>query len=163
MEIRFIVDNNVGKLGRWLRLIGYDTLLLRQKDDSQMIQTALIEGRAILTKDSQFIRRRLVVDGRLKAIHIKQDDPDRQVQEVVQILNLDYNFKPFSLCLECNQGLILRDKEEVQDRVPAHVFETQAQYTECPACHRIYWQGTHWQAMVKKLQALQATARENHA
>jgi len=163
MEIKFIADNNVGNLARWLRLIGYDTLLFKQKNDSQMIKTALSEDRVILTKDSQFMRRRLVIDGRLKAIHIKQDDPELQVQEVAQTLNLNYHFKPFSLCLECNQKLIARDKEEVQNRVPAHVFKTQTQYTECPACRRIYWQGTHWQAMVKKLQELQRRTGENHA
>jgi uncharacterized protein with PIN domain len=163
MEIKFIADNNVGKLARWLRLIGYDTVLFEKKDDSQMIKTALSEGRVILTRDGQFVRRRLVIDGRLKAIQIKHDDPVLQVQEVKQTLNLNYHFKPFSLCLECNQELIDRDKKEVQNRVPAHVFKTQAQYTECPACHRIYWRGTHWQAMVKKLQELQSRTGENQA
>ena len=161
MEVKFVVDNNVGKLARWLRLIGYDTLLFQKKNDSQMIKTALNEDRVVLTKDSQFIRRRLVTSGRLKAIHIKQDDPKIQVQEVVQALNLNYHFKPFSLCLECNQELIAREKEEVEKRVPTHVFETQTQYTECLTCHRIYWRGTHWQAMVKKLQELQKRAGEN--
>ena len=163
MEIKFIADNNVGKLARWLRLIGYDTLLFKQKNDSQMIKTALSEDRVVLTKDGQFMRRRLVIDGRLKAIQIKQDEPDLQVREVVQTLNLNYHFKPFSLCLECNQELIDRDKKEVQNRVPAHVLRTQTQYTECPACHRIYWRGTHWQAMVKKLQELQNRTGENQA
>jgi uncharacterized protein with PIN domain len=162
MGIKFIADNNVGKLARWLRLIGYDTLLFKQKNDSQMIKIALNEDRVVLTKDSQFMRRRLVTAGRLKAIYIKQDDPKLQVQEVVQTLNLNYRFKPFSLCLECNQVLIARDREEVQNRVPDHVLETQTQYTECPTCHRIYWQGTHWQAMVDKLQDLQRRAGENH-
>jgi len=163
MEVKFIADNNVGKLARWLRLIGYDTLLFKQKNDGQMIKTALSEDRVILTKDSQFMKRRLVTSSKLKAILIKRDDPKLQVQEVVQTLNLNYHFKPFSLCLECNQVLIARDKEELQNRVPAHVFETQTQYRECPSCHRIYWQGTHWQAMVKKLQDLQRRAGENHA
>jgi uncharacterized protein with PIN domain len=152
MEIKFIVDNNVGKLARWLRLMGYDTLLFKQKDDNQMIQTALSENRVVLTKDAQFMERRLVTNGILKAIHIKQDDPKLQVQEVVRTLNLNYHFKPLSLCLECNRMLIPRSKEEVQNLVPIHVLETQSQYTECPACHRIYWPGTHWRHMVKKLQ-----------
>jgi uncharacterized protein with PIN domain len=155
MEIKFIADNNVGKLARWLRLIGYDTLLFKQKDDGQMIKIALSENRVILTKDTQFMKRRLVTNGKLKTIHIRQDDPKLQVQELVETLNLNYHFKPFSLCLECNQELIARDKEEVQNLVPSHVFETQTQYTECPACHRIYWPGTHWQAMGTKLQDLQ--------
>jgi hypothetical protein len=155
MEFKFIADNNVGKLGRWLRLIGYDTLLFRQKHDSLMIRTALNEDRVILTRDSAFIRRRLVTSGKLRAILIRQDNSELQVQELVQALNLNYHFRPFSLCLECNQELISRDKDEVEKRVPSHVFETQTQYTECPACHRVYWRGTHWRAMVKKLQELQ--------
>jgi len=163
MEIRFIADNNVGKLARWLRLIGYDTLLFKEKDDGQMIERALSENRVILTKDSQFMKRRLVTNGTLKTINIKQDDPKLQVHEVVKTLNLNYHFKPFSLCLECNQVLIARGKEEVKNLIPAHVFETQTQYTECPTCHRVYWPGTHWQAMVKKLQDLQVGGGENHS
>ena len=163
MEIKFIADNNVGKLARWLRLIGYDTLLFKQKDDGQMIKIALSESRVILTKDTQFMKRRLVTNGKLKTIHIKQDDPKLQVQEVVKTLNLNYHFKPFSLCLECNRALIARDKEEVKNLVPAQVVETQTQYTECPACHSIYWPGTHWQAMVKKLQDLQGGGGGNQA
>jgi len=163
MEIRFIADNNVGKLARWLRLMGYDTVLLKQKDDGQMIKIALSEDRVILTKDSEFMKRRLVTSGKLKAIHIKQDDPKLQVQKVVEALNLNYHFKPFSLCLECNRALVARDKEEVKNLVPTHVFETRTQYTQCPACHRIYWLGTHWQAMVKKLQDLQGRGGRNHA
>jgi hypothetical protein len=151
MEIKFIVDNNVGKLARWLRTIGYDTLLLKQKDNKKMIEIALDESRVILTRDTQLMKRRLVTNGKLRAMFITQDNPKEQLQETVRKLNLSYHFKPFSLCLECNQRLIPRSREEVQNLVPPHVFETQTQYMECPACHRIYWQGTHWQAMIKEL------------
>jgi len=70
----------------------------------------------------------------------------------VKTLNLDYHFNPFSLCLRCNQKLVRRDKEEMRDLVPPRVFEIQEQYTECPSCRRIYWHGTHWQAMVGELE-----------
>jgi uncharacterized protein with PIN domain len=163
MEARFIADNNVGRLARWLRLMGYDTLLLKQKDDAQMIETALGENRVILTKDAQFMKRRLVTNGKIKTIHIKHDDPKLQVREVVKVVKLDYHFKPFSLCLECNRALIARDKGQVKNLVPAHVFETQTQYTQCPACHRIYWPGTHWQAMVRKLHDLQGEGGQTQA
>ncbi len=154
MEIKFIADNNVGKLAKWLRVVGYDTLLFKEKDDVKMIEIALSEGRVILTKDAQIIKRRLVTDGKLKAILIRHDDPKAQLRETVKTLNLNYHFRPFSLCLECNQMLIPRSKEEVQDLVPTHVFKTQEQYMECPSCHRIYWQGTHWQAMARELREL---------
>ena len=163
MEAKFIADNNVGKLARWLRLIGYDTVLFKQKDDAQMIKMALGENRVILTKDAQFMKRRLVTSGTLKTLHIEQDDPEVQVQEVVGSLSLDYDFKPFSRCLECNQALVARDKESVKDLIPARVLETQTQYTQCPACQRIYWAGTHWQAMGNKLKDLQGGAGGNHA
>jgi len=162
MGTKFIADNNVGRLARWLRLLGYDTLLFKQKDDNQMIRIALSEDRVILTKDAQFMKRRLVTNGTLKTVHVEQDDPGRQVQEVVKTLGLDYHFKPFSLCLECNTLLVARDREDVRNLVPARVFETQTQYTQCPACHRIYWPGTHWQTMGKKLQDLQSGGGKNH-
>ena len=154
MEIKFIADNNVGKLARWLRVIGYDTLLFKQKDDNKMIKIALSEGRVILTRDTQIMKRRLVTSGKVRAMLIRQDDTEEQLQETVKNLNLNYHFNPFSLCLECNQALISRSKEQVQNLVPPHVFKTQNQYMECPACHRIYWQGTHWQAMIKELNTL---------
>ena len=154
MQIKFIADSNAGKLARWLRMIGYDTLLFTEKDDSKLIKIALKESRVILTKDTQIIKRRLITNGKLKAIFIKHDDPKAQLQQTVKALNLDYHFRPFSLCLECNQALIPRSKDEVQSLVPSYVFKTQKQYMECPSCHRIYWQGTHWQAMVKELENL---------
>lgn len=154
MELNFVVDNNVSKLARWLRMIGYDTLLLKEKADERMIEIALSQSRVILTKDTQLMKRRLVTSGRLKVLFIKQDNPKMQLQETAESFNLDYYFRPFSLCLECNQPLMPRGREEVRDLVPPHVFETQERYTECPLCHRIYWQGTHWQAMIKALKDL---------
>ena len=156
MEPRFLADNNVGKLARWLRMMGYDTALFRQLDDRQMIRRALDEQRVILTRGAELSKRRLVSNGILRVTVVKEDDPELQVRDVVKTLNLNYQYRPFSLCLECNQPLIVRQRDEVHDLVPPHVFETQREYRQCPGCQRIYWQGTHWQAMVRKLQVLQA-------
>ncbi len=151
--LKFIVDNNVGKLAKWLRIMGYDTLFFDGSDDSGMIATALAEGRVILTRDTQIMRRRVITNGQLKAILIKGDDPEPQMYQVINTLNLDCQFRPFAICLECNQPLLERSKQQVKDLVPPYVFQTQSQYMECPACHRIYWRGTHWQAMTKKLES----------
>ncbi len=149
---KFIVDTNVGKLAKWLRMMGYDTLFFKGDDDSHMIATAQAEGRVILTRDTQIMKRRVVASGRLKAIFIQSDEPERQMQQVINTLDLDCQFRPFAICLECNQPLLERNKEQVKDLVPPYVFQTQSQYMECPNCHRIYWRGTHWQAMTKKLE-----------
>lgn len=154
METKFIADNNVGKLARWLRMMGYDTLSFEDRDDSKLIEIALNEGRVILTRDTQIVKRRLVANGRLKTILVKEDNPEAQLRQVAAALSLNSYFRPFSLCLECNQPLVPRSKADVRDLVPPYVFQTQNQYTECPTCHRIYWRGTHWQAMVRHLEEL---------
>ena len=149
---KFIVDSNVGKLAKWLRIMGYDTLFFNGSDDADMITTALAEERVILTRDTQIVKRRVVASGQLRVVFIQSDKPERQMQQVINTLNLDCRFRPFAICLECNQLLLERSKQQVEDLVPPYVFQTQNQYMECPACHRIYWRGTHWQAMTKKLE-----------
>ncbi len=151
METKFFADNNVGRLAKWLRMMGYDTRFFSSGDDSSMIAIALAEDRVILTRDTQIMRRRVVTSGQLKAILIQGDEPEQQMRQVIDNLNLDCQFKPFTICLECNQPLVPRTREQVKDLVPPYVFQTQVQYVECPTCHRIYWRGTHWQAMTGKL------------
>ncbi|MFC1950758.1 Mut7-C RNAse domain-containing protein [Chloroflexota bacterium] len=148
---KFIVDNNVGKLVKWLRIMGYDTLFFNGNNDSNMITIALAEGRVILTRDTQIIKRQVVTSGQLQIIFIQSDRPELQIQQVIDTLKLDCWFRPFAICLECNQFLLERNKQQVKDLVPTYVFQTQNQYMECPACHRIYWRGTHWQAMTEIL------------
>ena len=152
--MKFIADHNVGKLAKWLRMLGYDTLFFTGDDDWQMIMTALNEGRLILTRDTQIMRRGVVTSGRLKAILIQGDEPSQQMQQVAETLDLDYQSRLFTICLECNQPLEERTKQQVKGRVPPYVFQTQDQYVECPSCHRIYWKGTHWKAMTKQLERL---------
>ena len=147
-----MVDNNVGKLAKWLRIMGYDTLFFDGTDDSRMIATALAEDRVILTRDTQIVKRRVITSGRLKVVLLKTDDPELQMQQVIDNLSLDCQFRPFAICLECNQPLLVRSREQVRELVPPYVFQTQFHYMECPACHRIYWRGTHWQAMTKTLE-----------
>ena len=149
-SLKFIVDSNVGKLAKWLRMMGYDARFFTGSNDSHMVRTALDEGRVILTRDTQIVKRRVVASGQLKVILITSDDPELQIHQVITALNLDCA-RPFTVCLECNEPLEERSREQVKDLVPPYVFQTQSQFVECPACHRIYWRGTHWQAMTRKL------------
>ena len=158
--LKFMVDINVAKLAKWLRMMGYDTELFDGDDDSRMIVIALRQGRVILTKDTQIMKRGVVASGRLKTVLITSDEPELQIQQVVETLKLDCQFRPFTLCLECNQPLVERSKEEVKELVPPYVFQTQNQYMECPACHRIYWKGTHWQAMARRLEKFKQGIRK---
>jgi uncharacterized protein with PIN domain len=134
--------------------MGYDALFFKDIDDDALVRIALSQNRVVLTKDRQILKRRVVMNGKLKAILVTDDDPKVQLVNVIKQLDLNCNFKPFSLCLECNEKLVKQSKDQVHDRVPQHVFKTQADYMECPACHRVYWQGTHWDSMRKELERL---------
>ncbi len=146
-----MVDHNVGKLAKWLRMLGYDTLFFSGDNDSRMVAMAQDEDRVILTKDTQIMKRRVVTNGQIKIILIQSDEPELQIHQVIDTLGLNSQFRPFTICLECNQPLVEKGKHQVKELVPPYVFQTQSQYMECPTCHRIYWRGTHWQAMTEKL------------
>jgi uncharacterized protein with PIN domain len=135
-------------------MMGYDTVFFDGADDSTMVRQALAEGRIILTRDTEIIKRRLVTSGRLKVVLFRSEDPDEQMQQLLGSLDLIGGARPFTRCLECNVPLVERRPEEVKDRVPPYVFRTQAQYMECPRCRRVYWRGTHWQAMARKLEEM---------
>jgi uncharacterized protein with PIN domain len=157
-EIRFIVDHNAGKLVKWLRMMGYDSLFFNGSDDTDMVKQGLAENRVILTRDSGIMKRRVVNNGRLRAVLIESERPEEQMQQVMNTLDLDCRYHPFTLCLECNEPLVERTPVEVRDRVPPYVYKTQHYYMECPACRRVYWRGTHWQAMMTRLEKLGQTA-----
>ncbi|MDP2919760.1 MAG: Mut7-C RNAse domain-containing protein [Dehalococcoidia bacterium] len=152
-DMKFIADHNVAKLARWLRMMGYDTLIFDQPDDWQMIRTALAEDRIILTRDTGVMKRRVITSGKLKALLVTGDDPEEQIRQVITVFRLK-NRRPFSLCLECSKPLVPRTRDEVKNRVPPYVYRTQTQFVECPVCHRVYWQGTHWEAMHQALEKL---------
>ncbi|MCX6005105.1 MAG: Mut7-C RNAse domain-containing protein [Chloroflexi bacterium] len=151
MEPKFIVDSNVGKLAKWLRMMGYDALFFDEEDDGRMVKIALAQGRIIITKDSEFMKRRVITAGRVKAILVSGDNSELQMQKVIDTLQLNIEYRPFTRCIECNVELISRERGDLEQVVPARVFAIQEQYMECPSCHRIYWRGTHWQAMSQKL------------
>ena len=152
--VKFIVDHNVGKLNKWLRMMGFDSLFFNGDDDGQMVRKAILEKRVILTRDRGIMLRRVVKDGRITAILISSEAPEEQMIQVIKALKLADDLHPFTRCLECNGILAEQTKEKVKGRVPPYVFRTQEQYMECPACQRIYWRGTHWEAMIRRLQKL---------
>jgi uncharacterized protein len=153
-KVKFIVDHNTGKLVKWLRMLGYDTTFFTGEDDWQMVISALRESRIILTKDTGIMKRGIIADGRVKAVLIGSDDSDLQIRQVMETLELNNNSGLFSRCLECNTPLEERTIEQVKNRVPPYVFRTREEYMECPSCNRIYWKGTHWQAMKNKLKEM---------
>ncbi|MBI4299193.1 MAG: Mut7-C RNAse domain-containing protein [Chloroflexi bacterium] len=150
MEPRFIVDLNIGRLGKWLRVIGYDALFVPDVGDEELIRIALKEKRIILTKDSVLMQRRIITSGQVQAFLVTHDGYRDQLKEVVEGLSLSVN-AGFSRCIECNTALEETTREVVQERVPLYVYQTQEEFMVCRKCNRIYWRGTHWRNMRQEL------------
>jgi len=140
----------VGKLARWLRMLGYDTIFVNDIDDRTLVDIGVKEERVLLTKDTQIMLRRAVTGGKVRALLTSEDDPKKQMRQVIAQMKLDRE-REFTLCLECNMPLVPRSKDEVRDLVPPYVYKTQTQYHRCPVCERIYWRGTHWEHMKQVL------------
>src|SRR5512137_533387 len=101
--MKFIADTNVGKLAKWLRMLGFDTLFFTGKQDVEIISWALKDNRILLTRDTHLMEWGLIRDGRVQALLINSDDPDIQVSQVIRELDIREFPKPFSLCLVCNR------------------------------------------------------------
>ena len=147
---KFIVDLNVGRLAKWLRIMGYDALFVPGIEDGELVRLAQEEGRIVLTRDRFIMRRRIVTTGELKALLIESESLENQLRQVVETYHLDTQGE-LSRCIECNVSLTDMPREQVQERVPSFVFQTQEEFMECPSCQNLYWRGTHWHNMLKEL------------
>ncbi|MCH7605620.1 MAG: Mut7-C RNAse domain-containing protein [Chloroflexi bacterium] len=150
-ERRFVVDVNVGRLAKWLRVMGYDTLFPREAGDNELVRIAIKEGRVLVTRDEGIARRRAVRLGQMRLVRIEDDDLRSQLKQLVRDLQLDRK-SGFSRCVRCNQRLNAIAKEDVAERLPPYVRQSQCQFMECPECSRLYWRGTHWSNMVAELE-----------
>ena len=121
MVHRFVVDVNVGRLAKWLRIMGYDTLFPREAGDNELVRIALREGRVLVTRDADIARRRAVRLQQMRVVCIKDDDLRGQLRQLVPELNLDLTGR-FSRCVRCNQVLDPIAKEEVVERLPPYVL-----------------------------------------
>lgn len=140
---RFIADAHLGGLARLLRLTGFDTLYDNHYDDAEIVVIAAREGRIVLTRDRELLKRRELTHG----CFVHAIKPEQQAVELFQRLDLARSARPFSLCLECNAPLHPIDKAEVAHRLPADVRARQARFSTCDRCQRVFWEGSHWQRM----------------
>jgi uncharacterized protein with PIN domain len=138
--MRFLLTKELGRLAKWLRILGYDAAYYNQTNAGSLLIQALRDDRIILTRNHHLPQcpgTRITI--------IKAETVKEQVSQVLEAFQLKLDSAAmFSRCIICNEELTDIDKENLKEKVPAYVFETQKNFTACPKCSRIYWQGTHW-------------------
>ena len=150
-EVRFVADGHLGALARYLRLLGFDTVLDRRWPDDELAGRAQAEGRVVVTRDRDLLKRKVVTHGVL----VRDDDPDDQLVDVVRRLGLGERLRPFTRCMACNGELADVPAGDVAGEVPPGVAARVEAFRRCRSCGQVYWDGSHR----RRLDALVARAR----
>lgn len=150
-HMRFIADAMLGRLAKWMRIMGYDVAYYRRIGDRELVNMALKDSRMILTKDTLLIRRKKAKGNFFLVGGNSYKDQLKQVAK-------QFSLKPYknllTRCIECNIPLTDIAKEKVRNDVPDHVYNSQDTFLTCPGCGKIYWPATHRDGIVKTLEEI---------
>lgn len=145
---RFVADAMLGRLAKWLRMMGYDVLFLGNADDIEVLRVSRGEGRLLLTRDRLLARRA----GELGVL-VESQRLEEQLRELAARGFISGPLES-TRCPVCNTLLEELPRAEARDKVPPYVYQTHREFYACPTCGRVYWPGTHWQNVRATWQSL---------
>lgn len=141
--LKFLTDGMLGKLTRWLRMLGHDVEYSKTLDDDQLITEAKEQGRVLLTRDLKLYRR--ATNHGTETFLVEGTTEDEKLADLARRFNLKLEIDvAVSYCPKCNTRIIPISKDEVADQVPNTTFTYYTEFWKCPKCGQIYWQGAHW-------------------
>jgi uncharacterized protein with PIN domain/sulfur carrier protein ThiS len=143
-SLAFLLDIHLGKLARYLRIMGFDTAYQNDYDDEKLAQICHTQERTLLTRDRRLLMRNLVQRGYC----VRALEPRQQALEVVQRFQLDAHVTPFQRCPHCNTPLEPVSKAEVLDRLEPLTKQHFDEFHICPKCGQVYWKGSHYERML---------------
>ncbi|MCS7011998.1 MAG: Mut7-C ubiquitin/RNAse domain-containing protein [Anaerolineales bacterium] len=153
-EPRFVLDNHLGRLAAYLRMLGFDTLYKNNYCDEELAALLTKDSRILLTRDRRLLMRKVVRYGYC----LRSLEPQEQLQEVIRRFDLLRQARPFHRCLRCNHPLERVEKGAILDRLEPKTKLYYEEFARCPACDQIYWQGSHFERMQGMLAGLKTSA-----
>lgn len=144
-QVRFLADVMLGKLARWLRVLGWDAEYCKNKSTEELLARATGEDRILLTR-KQLEHKSLVF--------IESEILEEQLDQLEKLFKVIADARPFTRCIECNRLLEEADKKDVKGRVPFFTYSTQERFYACAGCGKVYWPGSHHRAMLRKVNKL---------
>jgi uncharacterized protein with PIN domain len=149
-EPKFVLDVHLGRLAANLRMLGFDSQYRNCAGDAELVRISAEQARILLTRDRGLLKHSAVTRG----YWLRQTDSRRQAAEVVTRFDLARSLRPFTRCMACNEPLRPISKAEVHERVPPPIAARHEEFRECPACRRVYWEGSHYQRMHRWIEEL---------
>lgn len=155
-EVRFVADNHLGRLTRFLRLLGLDTRYEQDWSDPELVRISTSEHRILLTRDVELLKNGSLIHG----YYVRATDPRKQLTEIVRRFHLSRRLAPFSRCMVCNGVLASVDKEAIAHRLPPETRTHVDHFAVCTTCDKVYWEGAHYPELLRIVAlARQADAR----
>jgi hypothetical protein len=139
-EMRFVLDVHLGKLAKYLRLLGFDTLYDNHFSDVAIVQHSYQEKRIVLTRDVGLLKHKKIPRGHW----IHHTEPKEQLHEVLKYFDLYRICRPFTRCIECNGFLRSVSKNKILEKLPPLTQEYYEVFVQCERCQKIYWEGSHF-------------------
>ena len=140
---KFILDVHLGRLAKYMRLFGFDTLYRNNYDDAEIVRTAQKEQRIVLTRDRGLLKIKTVTHG----YWLRSTKPKEQIIEVISKFDLSSLIKPFQRCLICNCEISQVKKELIITRLQPKTRDYYSDFYSCKGCKKIYWEGSHYHKM----------------
>ena len=157
-EPRFVLDGHLGRLTAYLRMLGLDCQYRNNFSDPELVQISINEGRILLTRDRRLLMHKTIQHGCL----LRSLDPEVQFIEIIQRYSLKSWIKPFQRCLLCNYELQDVEKEAVLERLQPLTIQYFDEFRLCPGCNQIYWKGSHYERMLKRIEKAGRVVDEVH-
>ena len=155
----FIVDCMLGKLAKWLKILGFDSLYFSKIEDSDLLALARKEGRVLLSRDNELIDK----SRDIQTLFIKSENWNIQIEQVLDDFNLWKDISPYSRCIECNVRLKDLPKSRARNLVAPFVLEQADSFSICTGCGRVFWKGTHHQDMEFKIEEILRKKKKREA
>lgn len=158
--MNFVIDAMLGKLARWLRIMGHDVKYSIHLDDAELLSVVRVEKRVLLTRDLELYKQAITMGS--EAYYVEgTTEPDR-LAELAQRFNLplEINLEK-SRCPKCNAKIRLVNKKEIENRVEKNTHLHYEIFWKCPECEAVYWQGAHWTNIIATLETAQQKLKEN--
>ena len=152
---RFVTDGHLGRLTRNLRLLGFDVAYRQNADDRQLLEVMVRENRALLTRDRRLLMYAIVQNGYWP----RSQNADEQTIEVVRRFDLSELIAPFTRCLRCNAPLEAAAKADIIDKLEPLTKIYYHQFRRCPDCKQIYWSGSHFPKLQKRIEEIRSRVR----
>lgn len=149
-ETRFMVDAHLGKLARYLRMLGFDAAYQQNSDNAGIIERSLKEKRIILTRSPELLKHTSVTHG----YWLRHHDPRSQLLEVLEELDLSRQAKPFTRCMTCNGRIEKVEKTSLAGRVNPLILGRFSEFRQCLECGKTYWKGSHHERMAQLISDL---------